>query len=85
MASDNLIEAARRFPSLCYILITELEENEINIKYELYLTANQSLDHFPVISASGFYQINKYTFSVICSTIATYTLVVIQIELAFIK
>lgn len=83
MTSDNLIKTARTFPSICYILITELEDEEKDLRDELHLIANQSLSNFPVISASGFYQINKYTLSVICSTIATYTLVIIQIELAF--
>lgn len=77
------MKTARKFPSTCYTLINQLENTETNIRNELILTANQTLNNFPVISMSGFYIINKFTLSVIFSTIATYTIVVVQIEMAF--
>lgn len=81
--SDNLLKTARKFPTTCYILINEIKDSENDIRDELFLMAKQSLDNFPVISAQGFFTINKLTLSVICSTIVTYTLVINQIEFTF--
>lgn len=80
---DNLLKTIRQFPSICYILISKLKETEEALKDELYFTANQVLADFPEISVCGFFSINKFTLSVLCSTIATYTLVINQIAMSF--
>lgn len=79
---DELKQEARKFPTTCYSLINDLDEAEIKIRNILFLGAEQTLSRPVAVSAFGFFDIDKYTISSICSVVAAYTIVFYQFDIS---
>lgn len=77
---ECVYEAKNRFQTSC-LKYEELTSNCIDIRQELTIIIRKSVELNVEFSAAGFYNINRTVFSMIFSTVTTYLIILMQLNM----